>query len=122
MAHLHAARGRRDREGAPSGEGGRERGDRAQHAERAERGERAGYLEDVRSAKSQMLRPKEAGSLSWRCDDPCASVEIFIDKLLKERVNKLLRYASQHFLVCAHQMPQPSCCGVPLASCSRGWL
>ena len=32
----------------------------------ADRGETAHYLHDVKSSKSQMRRPSESGSLSWR--------------------------------------------------------
>ncbi|PSC69918.1 CWF19 2 [Micractinium conductrix] len=76
-AHLHAARDRRTgdpeyekrqaerrrmREGGEGGEGaGEERG--------GGRGEKAAYLSESRSGRSQMQRPKEADSLSWRRRD-----------------------------------------------------
>ena len=75
MAHTHAARDRRGDapptrrvahdDGAEGGAAGEEPGDGgARGSARGRGGSSAAYLQDVRSAASQMRRP--SGSLSWR--------------------------------------------------------
>jgi hypothetical protein len=74
-AHLMAAHARREEAGYGEGRG-RERTDRpprelrggAEQDSRRPREERSGahYLEDVRTARSQMKRPADSTSLSWR--------------------------------------------------------
>ena len=70
-AHLLAARERKAAaldsasEAQPSDRQGK-RGADATGTDRQERGEAAHYLHDVKSSRSQMRRPSESSSLSWR--------------------------------------------------------
>ncbi len=59
MAHAHAARERR-------GDAPRRERQPDEPGERGGRGGGAHYLEDVRTSASQMRRPAEGSSLSWR--------------------------------------------------------
>lgn len=70
MAHAHAARERRGDAPRRGAQGDRQAGEPGDPGDRGDReGGRgsAHYLEDVRTAASQMRRPSEASSLSWRC-------------------------------------------------------
>ncbi|EFN55254.1 hypothetical protein CHLNCDRAFT_134588 [Chlorella variabilis] len=81
MAHLHSARDRRatdpefgarqaerrrmreGEEGGGGGEGGK--------GGKGREGDKAAYLSEMKSVRSQMQRPREAGSLSWRRGSEC---------------------------------------------------